>query len=85
MTNKLTAKLSDGREFEVCSTWHAKEDNYTMIVCRPQEKQAREWWAVRDPNLCQFVMFDDKQSAEIHAEMNNLKPPILVREVRKPV
>lgn len=27
-TEKLTAKLSDGREYEVASEWHAKEDGY---------------------------------------------------------
>jgi hypothetical protein len=39
MSTKLTAKLSDGRELDVCSEWHAKEDDYTMIVAKPATKK----------------------------------------------
>jgi hypothetical protein len=46
--SKLTARLSDGRELDVCSEWHAKEDDYTMIVAKPKEQpQPREWWHVK--------------------------------------
>ena len=83
MTDKLTAKLSDGREFEVCSTWHAKEDNYTMIVCRPQEKQAREWWCVYDHNHRMHVMFEQYAAAVANftAAPLDRNSPFLVREV----
>ena len=46
-SDKLTAKLSDGREHDVASEWHAKEgDGYVFLVLKPIKREPREWWCV---------------------------------------
>jgi hypothetical protein len=54
--NKLTCKLSDGREYEVIEVedfgWR---DGLTTAVLRPLKREPREWWA------CEFYCHDDNE------------------------
>lgn len=84
MTSKtLTAKLSDGREYDIASEWHAKEDSYIFAVLAPIKKQPREWWAVVDKRYEMHSIFNSEQAAKMfwRERMVERSLPILVREV----
>lgn len=80
---KLTAKLSDGRELDVCSEWHAKEDNYTMIVAKPkQEKPSppKEVWVPLYSNGSLVGSYASKDEAPPNKDTRSTHRYILAEE-----
>lgn len=85
MTEKLTAKLSDGREFEVVNDMPTAEGSENRVMwLKPIEPEPREWWAIKDtewPNM--YCFFGSLSEAEDYYASNKLRrsKPFLVREV----
>lgn len=66
MTNKLTAKLSDGREFEVVNDMPTAEGSENRVMwLKPLKKEPREWWEVISPCDHNIVnSFTSREKAE---------------------
>jgi hypothetical protein len=63
MTNKLTAKLSDGREFEVVNDMPTAEGSENRVMwLKPLKKEPREWWFVHASGNSDPYCFFDKES-----------------------
>ena len=87
-SKKLTARLSDGTEWEVLdrfdNRFYGQSEFTTAFSVRPLKKPPLEWWAVEDkdfPNMhCFFI---SKTEAEDHYVADKLRRgrPFLVREV----
>lgn len=83
MTTKLTAKLSDGREYEVASEWTAKEsDGYVFFVLKPLKRESREWFEVRtnEDRIMELSNLTEAQRVKAMYASENSKI-YLVREV----
>lgn len=84
MTNKLTAKLSDGREFEVVNDMPTAEGSENRVMwLKPLKKEPREFWAVWDEKIKAHLFFDSLDEASEHHELdeNSRRLPFKVREV----
>ena len=88
MSSKLTAKLSDGTEWEVIGDGHEQIGPYynnwvRKFYCVPIKREPREWWCVEDGGAGTTAMFPSKAFA---VEYMDQRPklrglPFLVREV----
>lgn len=83
MTEKLTAKLSDGSVWEV-DIQGGDPKGYMNVNLHPIKREPREWWCVKDtewPNM--YCFFGSLSEAQEHHIANKLyrSKPFLVREV----
>jgi hypothetical protein len=78
--SKLTAKLSDGREYEVVGDWSASfegaSENRVMWL-NPIKREPREWYEVRSASTT-FYAPDLKEAKRLKEEGTTI---FLVREV----
>ena len=84
MDKKLTAKLSDGTEWEVVNNMPTAEGSENRVVwLKPFKDEPREFWVVRDKQIGAHLFFDSLDEANAHHELNEnyRELPFLVREV----
>lgn len=78
MTNKLTAKLSDGTEWEVLdrfdNRFYGQSDFTTAFSVRPIKKEPPEWWQVQsalDRGFLCSRRFESEADAKMSAKRRN--------------
>lgn len=86
MSPKLTAKLSDGTEWEVVNNMPTAEGSENRVMwLKPLKEEPKEFWAVWDGQIKAHIFFDSLDEANAHHELNenDRKLPFLVREVEE--
>lgn len=75
MTEKLTAKLSDGTEWEVVNNMPTAEGSKNRVMwMKPLKKEPREWWQIQsavDRGFLCATRFESEAEAKMGAKIRN--------------